>query len=65
MQSAAISAVLVLSVIAVLVIVLALVLYVRKLRAYFSADEPNGPDHGHLHAHRTRDPARRGMKVRR
>lgn len=44
MASAAITGVMVLSVIAVLVIVLALVLYVRKLRAYQDAAEPDGSD---------------------
>ena len=46
-------------VIAVLVIVLALVLYVRKLRTYFAEAHPDADDAGQAHAHRARHPALR------
>lgn len=65
MQAAATSAVLVLSVIAVLVVVLALVLYVRKLRAYFAEDDPDGHERAHLRAPRTRLSHGRATKARR
>jgi hypothetical protein len=64
MQAAATSAVLVLSVIAVLVVVLALVLYVRKLRSYFSGGEPDGADAGDAHAVRARRHAGRTRRRR-